>query len=191
MAGHWKHEWIPLDYTAAKQKGHGRVPKGWQPGGRPTRAAEPPGHGSGWEPKPSQANLDIEMRGTGGTSMGAFHRVKDAARMRKDSAGTWHVHSSQTGEKLGEVRPSSNRPGWWAGHSVYEPTGERSLEYHGNDFMAAVHGVLGHPAYGYQNYRVKREVPTVPKPRGVRRDAGHEEFVERTRVLCRAAGIRL
>ena len=161
-AGHWKHEWIPLDYTAAKEKGHGHVPGGWAGGGK---GPEPPGAAGGWAPHENQSHLDIEMRGTGGTSMGAFHRVKDAARMSKDSSGTWHVHSAQTGEKLGEVKPSSNRPGWWAGHSVYEPTGERNLQYHGNDFMGAVHGVLGHPAYGYQNYRVKREYVTTPKKR--------------------------
>ena len=34
-AGHWKHEWIPLDQPAAKEKFHGHTPAGWSP----------PGHG--------------------------------------------------------------------------------------------------------------------------------------------------
>jgi predicted ABC-type ATPase len=28
-AGHWKHEWIPLDFAAAKQKYHNRIPPYW------------------------------------------------------------------------------------------------------------------------------------------------------------------
>jgi phage head maturation protease len=28
-AGHWKHEWIPLDLVAAREKNHGREPKNW------------------------------------------------------------------------------------------------------------------------------------------------------------------
>ena len=34
MPGHWKHEWIPLDFEAARSKNHGRDPKNWHaPGG--------------------------------------------------------------------------------------------------------------------------------------------------------------
>ena len=31
-SGHWRHEWIPLDFAAAGEKFHHHVPAGWQPG---------------------------------------------------------------------------------------------------------------------------------------------------------------
>jgi phage head maturation protease len=31
-AGHWKHDYIPLDAAAAQSKFHGHVPSGWKPG---------------------------------------------------------------------------------------------------------------------------------------------------------------
>jgi hypothetical protein len=162
-AGHWKHEWIPLDYTAAKEKGHGHAPKGWVNMGKP-RAPEPQ-HGGGWHPHESQTHLDIEQVGTGGTASGAFHRTRDVARMERDGEGTWHVRTRE-GHKLGEVRPSIDRPGWWAAHGVDEVHGTRGpLAYHGNDFMAATSSVLGHPGYGYSWYRVKREGGSIPQSR--------------------------
>ncbi len=30
-AGHWRHEWVPLDFEAAKSHYHQHVPKGWYP----------------------------------------------------------------------------------------------------------------------------------------------------------------
>jgi hypothetical protein len=193
-AGHWKHEWIPLDYTAAKQKGHGHVPKGWQPGGKKVTPPEPK-HGGGWRPSSDQHHVDIEAAGTVGTSTGSFHRTKDAARMHKDASGTWHMHSALSGEKIGEVRPSIDKPGWWSGHDIYDPTGETKRVYHGNDFMAAASSVLGHPGYGYGWYRVKRGYATGPDIRKAARRGesvdGHEQFVARTAEMCRRAGIIL
>jgi hypothetical protein len=170
--GHWKHEWVPLDYTAAKEKGHGRVPKGWQGGGKTVKPPDAAPVRHGWEPGPNDTHIQVEQVGTGGTSMGAFHRASNAAHLHRipDQYGTgheWEVRSHETHEVLGHVRPSST-PGHWVGESMYEPTGETNREYHGPDFMKAVHGVLGHPAYGYSWYRVKREGPTAPRPRARR-----------------------
>jgi hypothetical protein len=99
--------------------------------------------------------LLVEMAGTGGTSLGKFTRKKDAARLSRTYEGSdaWWIWSADSGDAIGYLRPADKG---WAGYSLYEPTGETSLEYHGPDFMAAVSAVLGKPGYGYSWYRVKR-----------------------------------
>ena len=43
-AGHWKHDYIPLDQAAAQSKFHGHVPKGWHPPGGGKNASGHPRH---------------------------------------------------------------------------------------------------------------------------------------------------
>lgn len=109
-----------------------------------------------WEPSESQTHLVIEMAGTGGTSLGKFTRTKDAARLHRTRADddAWEVWSVVSGDPIGRIRPADKG---WAGYSLYEPTGEMSLEYHGPGFIDAVSAVLGKPGYGYSWYRVKRD----------------------------------
>jgi predicted RNA methylase len=140
--------------------------------GRPAPPAPPPPpvpsaaktRRPGWEPGPNDRHVQIEMAGSGGTSMGKYHRKHPAASLSKETdtygGEQWRVRSHDTRESLGYVHPSEKG---WAAYSEYEPTGETKLEYNGADFMAAVTAVLGHPPYGYSWYRVARKPGAVSR----------------------------
>lgn len=115
-----------------------------------------------WAPEPGVKHVSIEAAGTGGTSAGKFTRTKKAADLHL-VGDTWHVKGAASGEKLGEIRPSADRPGHWHADEVDDVHGTASPVYHGDDFMAAVSAVLGKPGYGHSYYRVERPTGVSPQ----------------------------
>jgi phage head maturation protease len=60
MAGHWLHNWVPLDAEALKEKHHGHIPPGEKPGMTSSATgltATPPGHMWVWDVTANKSRL--------------------------------------------------------------------------------------------------------------------------------------
>ena len=88
-AGHWKHEWVPLDVAAAMSKFHGRVPNGWFPPGQAKKTKTSHArHGENWM---TLSNFrDSTETGTGYRTSDIGRVADFSATVHERAPSGWH-----------------------------------------------------------------------------------------------------